>query len=85
MGNETTNADFFLNREKWRGVLVHCTKLLCVKVYIKVVLGRVFLYCVYDAKKIIHIIQRRQHGLDHLDGTGGKKTLPYLLLLPLKK
>jgi hypothetical protein len=45
------------------------------------VLGRGFLYCVYDAKNIIHIIQRRQHGLD---GTGGK-TLPYLSLLPLKK
>jgi hypothetical protein len=55
----------------------------CKRVH-KMVLGRGFLYCVYDAKNIIHIIQRRQHGLD-LDGTGGEKTLPSLLLLPLKK
>jgi hypothetical protein len=42
------------------------------------VLGRGFLYCVSDAKNIVHIIQRRQHGLD---GTGGKKTLLYLVSL----
>jgi hypothetical protein len=46
------------------------------------VLGRGFLYCVYDAKNIIHIIQRRQHGLD---GTGGKTTLPSILLPPFEK